>query len=187
MIEMELATDPRVQRVLNVIEIKKLTEEQLRNLYENVCKDNAITEADREIIISRIELKLRSVSPRLSKKIFGPKDSSARMMLEEVHDRISNLFDLSSNKVGNGVKTGGDMIAGRAYVDVYVSYKNKENWHVGICLYQASIDSPMICRVRKYNTSDNDKLSKFVSDYSISEFDVGVDWFINELRELCNL
>lgn len=44
---MELVTNPRVQRVINLIETKELTEAQLRNLYENVSKDDAITEVDR--------------------------------------------------------------------------------------------------------------------------------------------
>ena len=50
-------------------------------------------------------------------------------------------FDLSGNKVGQGVKTGGWMINGSRYVDVYLSYKTPEGKNLSIAWIQQEVDS----------------------------------------------
>ncbi|NVO57404.1 hypothetical protein HW561_16535 [Rhodobacteraceae bacterium B1Z28] len=67
--------------------------------------------------------RLRVVSPAIATRLGGPKDAQGREFLEEFYDRIAMDFDVSGNRLKNGVKTGGHMIDGTKYVDAYVSYK----------------------------------------------------------------
>ena len=177
-------SDPRVQRVLSVIESKNLSATQLRNLFSNVTADKKISEINRDLLISKLESKLRGTSTRLANTLFGPKDSAARMMLEEAYHKIQGSFDLTSNCVRNGVKTGGDMIAGRAHVDVYISYKNVNGWHVSLGLYQLQVDSPLVCRVRRYNTrKDNTHLPELL-EYDASDFQISLDEYSKFLIDI---
>jgi hypothetical protein len=178
-------TDPRVQRVLKVIETKELSANELRNLFTNITADEKIDEADRDLLASKVESKLRGSSTRLANTLFGPKDSAARIMLEEAYHKINSQLDLTANRVRNGVKTGGDMIAGRAHIDVYISYKNSEGWHVSLGLYQLEVNSPLLCRVREYNTRKDCTTDAQLSEREAAEFEKCLDEFTRRLTVIC--
>lgn len=178
-------TDPRVQRVLKVIDTKELSATELRNLFTNITADDRIDEADRDLLVSKVESKLRGSSTKLANTLFGPKDSAARIILEEAYHKINGVFDLTANRVRNGVKTGGDMIAGRAHIDVYISYKNSEGWHVSLGLYQLDVNSPLLCRVRQYNTRKDCTTDAELSEREAAEFENGLDEYTRRLSGIC--
>lgn len=177
--------DPRVQRVLNVIETRELSATELRNLFTNVTADDKIDEADRDLLVSKLESKLRVSSTKIANALFGPKDSTARITLEEAHHKVESQFDLTGNRVRNGVKTGGDMIAGRAHIDVYISYKNHDGWHVSLGLYQIEVDSPLLCRLRRYNTRKDNKSDPELLERDATEFDNCLNEYMQLLAGIC--
>lgn len=142
----------RVRRALKVIETKELSRKSLRNFYDNAMRDQEVTDVERETLIAALEARIRITSPRDAKKLFGPKDAEARALLERIHDALAAEFDLSGNTVGAGVKTGGSMMRGDLYVDVYISYKAADRRHVVLGYTQsASTDDPLL-QVRCYQT-----------------------------------
>lgn len=142
----------RVRRALAVIETKEMSRNGLRNFYENATQDRDITEAEREAVIAALENKIRISAPRDAKALFGPKDAEARSLLGKIHDALAADFDLSGNKVGSGVKTGGSMISGKVHVDVYISYKAEDRRHamLGYLVKKPGTDPTLV--VRLYQT-----------------------------------
>ncbi len=126
----------------------------------NAERFQGIDEIQREDLIQLIENRLRSVSPSAATKVFGPKDSEAREYLAQVFWQTSSEFDLSQNQVKNGVKTGGDMIAGRKHVDVYISYKNKNKWRAALTWLQDTPADVPYLRVEKIQVGTKDKTNE---------------------------
>lgn len=155
----------------------------LLRLYDNATKYAGISEFERELIIEEIELKLRDIAPSHATKIFGPKDAEGRKFLESAYLSISKEFDLGGNGVQNGVKVGGDMIAGRKHVDLYLSYKNTEKWHIGLSWLQDDIDAEPYLRVRKYKfgVSNLETLSDKI--YKVSDARAALDNYRIELLD----
>jgi hypothetical protein len=142
----------RVHRALKVIETKDLSSKSLRTFYDNAMRDQEATDVEREAVIAALEARIRIRSPRDAKKLFGPKDAEARVLLENIHGALTSEFDLSGNTVGSGVKTGGAMMRGDAYVDVYISYKSTDRWHVAMGYLQSSASEDPTLVVRLYCT-----------------------------------
>lgn len=142
----------RVRRALKVIETKDLSRKSLRTFYDNAMRDQEATDAEREAVIAALEARIRISSPRDAKKLFGPKDADARVLLGKIHDALAEEFDLSGNTVGAGVKTGGSMMRGDTYVDVYISYKSADRWHVAMGYVQATVSDDPALVVRLYRT-----------------------------------
>lgn len=174
----------KVQKTLDMVENKELTSVQLNNLYNNVQKYEAITDEEREAVIAAVEAKIKVVDPRKAKRLFGPKDAQARVMMEEAYAAISEEFDLTANVLKNGVKTGGDMIAGRKYIDVYLSYKNTDNWNFGFGYNQDTVDELPYLRTRLYQTGGKQEETMEVHNYSVEEFSEALSAYKDKLKTL---
>ena len=104
--------NPKVKQLLERIESETMTAKQLMTLYNNTRKYKGISDLERELIIAAIEKDLKLNCPKEASKKFGSKDADGRVLLETVYEKIKSEFDLSGNHVGNGIKVGGDMMAG---------------------------------------------------------------------------
>jgi hypothetical protein len=85
--------------------------------------------------------RLRVVSPAIATRLGGPKDEQGREFLNALYERIAADFDLSGNQLKNGVKTGGYMINGMQYVDVYISYKTATKKNLSLAWIQKDVES----------------------------------------------
>lgn len=122
---------------LQKLESKEWNSEELNNLYTNALKKGFNSLAD------RIHERLRTDFPAVARKRFGAKDEQARELLAKVYEELAEHFDLSRNKVGNGVKTGGFQISGEKHVNVYISYRNSAGRGIALGLFQDSPDTAM--------------------------------------------
>ena len=121
----------RVQKALNYIETKEPSKTELINFFNQVNKDEKITDHEREILIEAVEKQMRIKFPKSAKKILGGKSAKAQELLEEIFDLLKKEFDWSKNKVKSKVKVGGKMISGEWFVDWYISYKNNDDYSTG--------------------------------------------------------
>ena len=94
----------KVEKILNLINGGTLSKPELHTLYDNTVKFSDITEEEREQIIDAVENELRVKFPAAAKKLFGSKDAQARDKLSKIYQSISDEFDLSGNKLKNGVR-----------------------------------------------------------------------------------
>ncbi len=108
------------RRPVNLVQMKK-----------NIDDLETLSIETRQLIKWEIEAALRRTDNRGANKIFGikSKDEEARETLSRIYEDLCGRYNFDTNTVGNGVKVGGDMIAGRVYVDVYFSFKNSQSWH----------------------------------------------------------
>jgi len=141
-----------IEELVERIEANRYDEKQLINLYNNANANNELSEEDKENLIEAIEKNTRLRFPRASKRIFGAKESVASEMLEKLYAKISATHDLTHNRLKNGVKTGGLMISGKLYIEVYISYKNADNQGVFFSLTQDTVDDELVVIVRRYST-----------------------------------
>lgn len=178
-------SDLRVQKAFKVLEEKEFTAVQAKNFYRNILAEKNISENDRDRLVEKLEEKMRRITPRVANQIFGPKDNEARILLEEAFSELETYFDFSQNKVGNGVKTGGHMISGQAYIDVYISYKNENQTHVALGLYQVELGSPLLCRVRRYSTLKDSLEPESVVELDAAKFDIALNEYRRLLSDIC--
>ena len=183
----EINISPVVKKALDMIETKDYGSKELSTFYENAVKYRDITEEERELVVQAIERKIRLKNPRHAKKLFGPKDTEARELLQKIYDQVSSDYDLAQNRVGSGVKTGGHMIAGKAYVDVYISYKNHDKWHVGLGVYQVSAEAEPKLRVRRYQGGENNAEGRELNEYSINELDLATEKYTKQLANVIQI
>lgn len=113
----------------------------LKRLHANIQRHSEIDDLDRERLNESTMNRLRVVAPALATRLGGPKDAEGRDFLQKVYEQASIKFDLSGNKVGQGVKTGGWMINGTRYVDVYLSYKTSEGKNLSFAWIQQEVGS----------------------------------------------
>lgn len=139
--------DKRIERLIDMIQSGQLNQRQLDNLYDNASSYVGIEEVDREHLLEEIMTALRVRFPAAAKRRFGAKDQFARALLTPVFEESQRQFDLSTNRVLNKVKTGGDMLSGRAHVDVYVSYKNQDSRRLSLDIRQETPDRAPIARL----------------------------------------
>lgn len=139
-----------IPRILESVRSGKYDETQLLNLFRNANKSTSVTEVERQSIVELVETELRKNYPRAANKHLGTIDKHARDYLERVYEEISSEFDLSGNKIKNGVKTGASVLSGDAVIDVYISYKNEHGIGAVLAAYQPSIDEPICYRVFTY-------------------------------------
>ncbi|MFC0281524.1 hypothetical protein ACFOHK_15510 [Falsigemmobacter intermedius] len=119
----------------------------LRNIHANISKHPELDDADRERLTEAVVNRLRVVSPKLAKTFGGPKDGPARIFLQKVYEESAERFDLSGNVLKNGVKTGGLMISGQFYLDVYLSYKTASGLNLALTWLQETPDADAILRL----------------------------------------
>lgn len=154
----------------------------LLRFHENVERFQGIDEVQREDLIQLIEERLRSVSPSAATKVFGPKDSEAREFLEQVFLRTCSDFDLSQNQVKNGVKTGGDMIAGRKHVDVYISYKNNDKWRASLAWLKGTPADVPYLRVEKLQVGSEAKINREDAVFTVHQVELAEEKYRQMLR-----
>ncbi|MEL7213721.1 MAG: hypothetical protein AAGK92_13745 [Pseudomonadota bacterium] len=156
----------------------------LLRFHENVERFEGIDDVQREYLIQLIEERLRIVSPSAATKVFGPKDSEAREILEQIFLRTCSEFDLSQNQVKNGVKTGGDMIAGRKHVDVYISYKNDGKWRASLAwLQDTPADVPNL-HVQKLQVGSQDNTNGEEAWFTVHQVDLAEQKYRQVLRKV---
>lgn len=170
---------PDIDKLLCSITGQKYNTKELLNLYENTLKYKGVSELDRERIIEAVELQIRKTDTRAANRRFPKLSSRPREVLEELFIKINNEFDLTNNKVKNGVKTGGPMIAGKAPVNMYISYKAADGHGVVVGAYQWTVEHTLKYRVFSYkgmNTEGN--------EYNLSEFTEETDDMLQAYRKI---
>ena len=176
-----------VVRILNLIQNKDYNKKELHTFYENINNEydrDKITDYEFEILIQELEKRIRITQPRLSKALFGQKDEPVRKLLEGFLSELKNSFDFSKNNVGSHVKTGGNMINGTRYIDVYISYKNDEKWHCSFAYLQDKIETDPYLRTRKYQGGMSNKDSLLETRYDIENIENAKLEFIKILETI---
>ena len=161
----ESSISKQISLALEIMEKNKDNEAALRQQYKNILGYELITDEERELLTEKIEKLIKTNHPKLSKNIFGPKDAEGRAILQKMLEDLKVIFDFSGNVIKNGVKTGGLMIAGDKYVDVYMSYKNKDKYGALISYSKDRIDSHPYFTIIKYFKAFNNKKSKDYEEY----------------------
>ena len=128
----------------------------LAQIKRNVEANEELNAEDRAMLLDEIHVALRRTDKRLANKIYGPQEDKAKQKLSQIYSDLSKKYDFSANTVGNGVKIGGDMIAGRVDVDVYFSYKNDAKWHCTFAWIQELDDPDAYFKVAIYQHSRED-------------------------------
>ena len=113
----------------------------LKRLHANIHRHPGLEDLDRETLDEAVLQRLRVVSPAIATRLGGPKDEQGREFLHALYERISVEFNLSGNQLKNGVKTGGYMINGTRYVDVYISYKTATKKNLSLAWIQNDVGS----------------------------------------------
>ena len=62
--EFPLNISIQVQKVIDIIENKKMSYEQYTNLFNNTSGNETITEEEREMLIDKLVIKLRTLYPK---------------------------------------------------------------------------------------------------------------------------
>lgn len=174
----------KVQNLLNIIE--GLTDsKKLINFYNNTSAHKDITEYEREVLLEVIEGKLREIAPAAATRALGRnKDADARIYLDGIYQQTLDQFDLSGNRVKNGVKTGGGMISGRKFVDVYISYKNEAGWHTLLRWFQDSASSQRYLETFLYQTGPHSGDGSINKRFEVGEEDAAAKEYIEQVGKL---
>lgn len=134
-----------VSKVLANIATGSMTQKELIATYQNALKYPALGEAERQAIVAAAESELRTRFPTAARKLLGRIDDRARDLLGSVQSRIASMYDLSGNRVGNNVKTGGGMKNGTLELDVYISYRDQGGKRAMLNIRQVSLlDEPTV-------------------------------------------
>lgn len=140
----------------------------LAQMTKNIQRHSGLSEEDRTLLLEKVHVALRQINTRKANELFGAKDVEAKDTLDRIYEYISAKYDFSQNVVNNGVKIGGDMIAGRVYVDVYFSYKNTDKWHTTFAWIQDEPASEAYLKIANYwSGRDNSSLTE--KKYTLSE------------------
>lgn len=113
----------------------------LKRLHANIHRHPDLEDVDREALDEAVMQRLRVVSPAIATRLGGPKDEQGREFLQALYEQIAAEIDLSGNQLKNGVKTGGYMINGTRYVDVYISYKTATKKNLSLAWIQNDVGS----------------------------------------------
>ena len=170
----------RIERLVQKVQEGNLTEQELINLYKNSEERDA--GGDTVVLLDAIILKLRKKSPKVANRIFGAKQTEAQARLERVLRDLTLMLDLSANRVGKGVKAGGEMIAGQKYVDLYISYKNASNQAVSLSLTQDNAESELVAWVHRYKTGVEPFRNE--KSFTLDDFQSAVDEYTMQLTNI---
>ena len=166
------------ESLINKISEGTYTEKELINLNTNAVR------LGYQDVIDAIELQMRKQFPRAATKEYGAKGDVAQQKLDEAYKEIQASFDLTKNRNNNGVKVGGGVMSGDAYIDYYISYKNDDGQGVYIGLIQETVESELKVRVSNYKTG-KDKSDESVS-FSINELSKALDIYKRYLSNIIN-
>ena len=173
---------PKVKQILEDIETKERTYDQLHNLYVNIHDSDIITDFERESLIEVVEKKIKIEFPAKAKKQFGSKDNQAVIVLQEIYAKLDDEFGLSDkekNMVKAGVKLGGDQMAGRLYVCRYFSFKTETKVNMGFAYNQKTVeDEPFLHVHERYVGQDKGEDKTF----KVHEEEQAIEFYKNMLR-----
>lgn len=172
----------KVQKTLNLIESGKPTEQEFVNLWNNVKKYVGMTEYERELVLDKLEVIIRTQFPKRAKKLWGPREQDVVEILTKLLSKVSSKYPLEENCVGQGVKIGGAMISGEKYVAAYFSYKSKEKWHVVFEIQQNSAEEAFYIIVKKYLGGEENPDGKIYEEYSIKDIDTALARYCEHLE-----
>lgn len=152
----------------------------------NLCRNvnaKSLSDEERERFLGEAEKYLREHHAVTAKKLLGPADRHAREALSELCAQAHEMYDLSKNRVGSHVKTGGHVIAGIAIVDTYISYKNTDGDAVVAGAYQKTPNDELKYVVYSYQGSNSDSNRTWISKSLIAgeEF---ANHYLNQLGKL---
>ena len=160
----------------------------LAQITKNIRRHSGLSEDDRALLLEEAQGALRQINTRQANDLFGAKDANAKATLARIYGHISAKYDFSQNVVRNGVKIGGDMIAGRVHVDVYFSYKNIDKWHTTFAWIQDEPASEAYLKIANYwSGRDNSSLTE--KRFTLSEEEQAIDHyedFLNRTHFLQN-
>lgn len=176
--------DSLIEPLLRKVATGGLTQKELVAAYQNTLRTDAISDEARERLVSAVELQLRERFPRSAKKMFGPVDEQARGLLTNLQQQIAERFDLSKNAVGNHVKTGGEVIAGRYEVDVYISYKNSLGQRASLDVRQEKTTDKPAARVQLVQVGGKEAGTVFVKSYELEAFDEAARDYLKQLESV---
>src|SRR5450759_1000993 len=138
----------KVKQLIESIRSGKYSERELISLYNNASARGNST------VMQAIQIRMRADFPRAANRNFGAKESEANALLEGVYRNLSAEYNLTGNRLKNGVKPGGEMISGQKHIDVYISYKNSAGIGAFLFLIQDTPESELIAKVGYYKTGD---------------------------------
>ena len=190
--EFPLKISLQVQKVIDIIENKKMSYEQYTNLFNNTSGNETITEEEREMLIDKLVIKLRTLYPKQASRLLGNKSGKPQIFLEEVLTEITKEFDWSNNKHKWGyVKAGGDMFRkeheGGFHLSWYISHKGIDDWNINISYKQKSVDKDPYIQVSKRLVDKNSNIEPNIKEYSIGDRLLAVQDFREHLLEHCPL
>ena len=175
-----------VKRALKIIEEKDLSKQELQNYYNNISTSKEITDYEKEVLTEAVEKTLRIKHPNVAKKLFGSKLVKAQELLGNLFIDLKAEFDWTNNGVDNKVKNGGDMIGGRQYVCMYISYKNELGVNTGFLYRQLTPESEPFLEVHKRQVRKKNEESKMIEEkvFKIDAEDEAVSLYKKFLSEV---
>lgn len=159
----------KLKKLLLVVQKEGITFSELMNASTNLLNsDLDRNDPEVEFALSIIdEIKWTNFKSK-AKKTYGTQHDSIKSTLGDYLAEATNSFDLSNNKVLNKVKIGGDMIGGRALIDIYISYKNDNNEACSFAAYQALGSDPIKWLVCSYATGSA-KQARICHEFEFSD------------------
>jgi len=112
-----------------------------------VSLDNNLKDYDPNLVKPlRDEIKkyLRKNAPRSAGKVFGRKGDEVIAVLQDIHDQVSQKYDLSKSKNENKVKPHGNMISGQVKIQYFINFVAPGGLHAGLSLVQKDYDSELM-------------------------------------------
>ncbi|GBL04790.1 hypothetical protein [Glaciecola sp. KUL10] len=133
-------------KIVEGIKSGKYDRKQLENLYSNAER------LERTELIPFIKEGLKELDSRsYSKRFVKPIRDKVKSIAEEIANS-EGWGNWRSNKVGNGIKAGGEMLNGELLAEFYFSYKH-ESWKRSsyLSVFQKNEDSTVRYTVHSHN------------------------------------
>ena len=194
-----------------LVHISQISQERVENVNEHMsegeeilvkCTDldargriklsiKEITEEERAILTDELIIKLITLFPTKANRLLGNKSGKPQEFLEEILTEVNKKYDWSSiknggkNRTGDHVKAGGDMFRkeseGGVYISYYISYKNSDDWSVGISYKQKSADKSPYIQVGKRQVRKDSEFEPYQEDFPIETRLDAIDIFKSHL------
>lgn len=174
----------KLKKLLHVVQKEGISFTELMNASTNLLNsDLDKNDPEVEFVLSAIdEIKWTKFKSK-AKKTYGTQHDSIKSTLGDYLAEATHSFGLSNNKVLNKVKIGGDMIGGRALIDIYISYKNDNNEACSFGAYQALGSDPVKWLVCSYATGSA-KQARLCKEF---EFEDDASAYQHYRSNLCSL
>ena len=133
--------DKAYKDLLNRLNEKEFSINQLTNYLNNIQKSELLDDERKKILTDLISKKIRIKNPKKASNVLGNKDEKAKILLEESLNYFVKKFDLTDNKDKPTIKPGGSMIKGDDYVCYYISYKNPRKERVAMVYRHDNVEN----------------------------------------------